>query len=596
MNKRWKIKSRGVLPYASLDYKSKVEEIIKILLNNRGLKTKKQQEEFFNPEKPWDKKVIKEIRISQKQLDKTVKRIKKAIKNKELIVVYGDYDADGICATAILWETLYSLKAKAMPFIPHREKHGYGLSEKGIDQIINDSRFQIPDSGFLIITVDNGITAHKVVEYAKEKGIDVIITDHHQRKSFQQPVSGSQNKKKLPRAKSHAPRAKYDLPKAEAIVWSDKVCGAVVAWVLAKELLENSKNSKAPIIIRELLDLAAIATITDMIPLQGPSRSIVKYGLEQLNKTERIGLKAMFEEAGLKKGEIFAWQLGFVIGPRINAMGRLVSALDSLRLLCTKDKKRAKNLAQTLGTVNRERQELTLSTFEQAKEMSIRRLEDGTKELKILIITHKSFNPGIIGLVAGRLVENFYKPAIVISKGEEFCKASVRSVKGFNIIEYLRSFEDLFEDLGGHPMAAGFTVKTSRLVEFQKKLENEAQKQINDELLKPTLEADCEIELADIKLALYNQVKNFAPFGIGNPQPSFVTKEVEVADFRQVGRDKKHLKLILKQPAIHAIAFNKGNFALKLKPNQKIDILYNIDENNWNGKKDLQIKVKDIKI
>ena len=589
MNKRWKIKNKKhLLPAAS---NQRVDEIVRLLLKNRQLKTKKQQEEFFNPRKPWDEKVIKEIGISQKELTKAVKRIKKAVKNKELIVVYGDYDADGICGTAILWETLYSLKANAMPFIPHREKHGYGLSKKGIDDILNNEAMkQLKNGSMLIITVDNGIVAHEAAKYANSKGIDVIITDHHQKKV----------KSKKLKVKS------YSLPKAQAIVWSDKVCGAVVAWVLAKEILDKSRNLKAPILIREFLDLAAIGTVADMIPLLGPNRSIVKYGLEQLNKTERIGLIAMFEEAGLKKGEIANWQLGFVISPRINAMGRLVSALDSLRLLCTKDKKRAKNLAQTLGTVNKERQELTLSTLKQAEEMSTRRLADKTKKLKILVIAHESFNPGIIGLVAGRLVERFYKPAIVISKGEEFCKASVRSISGFNIIEYLRSFEDFFEDLGGHPMAAGFTVKTSSLVKFQEKVESEAQKQISGELLKPVLEADCEIKLDDIKPALYNQIKNFAPFGIGNPQPSFITKAVEIVSFRQVGREGKHLKLTLRHPdpepcrgrriPINAIAFNKGNFALKLKSNQKIDLLYNIDENNWNSKKDLQLKVKDIKI
>ena len=584
MNKRWKIKSKSELRIKN--YELRIKKITQLLLKNRQLKTKKQQEEFFNPKKPWDEKVIKEIGISQKELSKAVKRIKQAIKNKENIVVYGDYDADGICGTAILWETLYSMKANAMPFIPHREEHGYGLSKKGIDEIIKNHPLSIIHNPSLIITVDNGIVAHKAVEYANSKGIDVIITDHHQ------------------------PQKKF--PKAKAIVWSDKVCGAVVAWVLAKEILEDNGSLKGPILIREFLDLAAIGTVADMIPLQGPNRSIVKYGLEQLNKTERIGLKAMFEEAGLKKGEIVNWQLGFVIGPRINAMGRLVSALDSLRLLCTKDKKRAKNLAHTLGTVNRERQDLTLSTFKQAEEMSICQLADEAKELKILIITHESFNPGIIGLVAGRLVERFYKPAIVISKGEEFCKASVRSVSGFNIIEYLRSFENLFEDLGGHPMAAGFTVKTSRLIEFQAKLENKAREQISDELLKPVLEADCEIKLSDVKPALYNQIKNFAPFGIGNSQPSFITKGVEVASFCQVGREKKHLKLSVKVKGptfehlkglkgrtlsnLDAIAFNQGVLAENLSPGQKINLLYNIDENNWNGKKDLQLKVKDIKI
>lgn len=533
MEKLWKIKQQ-----------LKNKNIIDILLENRGLTTKEKISEFFNPPKPWEIKLI-----DQTQIKKALFRIKKAIKNQELIIVYGDYDADGICGTAILWETLHSQKANVLPFIPDREKHGYGLSKKGIDEL----------KAKLIITVDNGIVANKAIDYAKKKGIDVIVTDHHQIK---------------------------DLPNAQSIIWSDKVCGAAVAWMLAKEL--------EPAIKTDFLDLACIATISDMMPLTGLNRSFAYFGLKELNQTKRIGLKALFEEAGLKPGLIESWQVGYIIGPRLNAMGRLESALDSLRLLCTKDNQRAQNLAVILGLTNKQCQELTIKTFEHAKENLIRQPAD-----KIIFIAHESYSAGVIGLVAGKLVEHFYKPAIVISKNKDVSKGSVRSVKGFNIIEYLRIFENqgYFEELGGHPMAAGFTVKNSLLAQVEKKLQESAQKFIKDEWLQPEVSADCEISLGDISDKLIEDIKKFEPFGQGNFQPNFVTRNVEITDCRQMGATGKHLRLCFKNGVknLQAVAFGLGEYAPKLLPGKKVDILYTVDQNSWNGKTSIQLKIRDIK-
>lgn len=579
MKKRWKIKSSLKKTNGS----ERQEEIKKILLKNRGITSKKLKEDFFDPLAPWDKKVITEIGVSKAELSKAIKRIKKAIKDKESIIVYGDYDADGISATAILWEMIYSLGAKVLPFIPHREEHGYGISKKGIDDILKKSNDQTVN---LIITVDNGIVAHESIEYANKKGIDVIVTDHHQPKL----TKVSKGKKK-----------KVNLPKAQSIVWSDKVSGAGVSWVLASELAESLGKSKK--LSKESIELAAIGTIGDLMPVIGPNRSIVKFGLLQLNKTERIGLKALIKEAILRKGKIESWHIGYILSPRLNAMGRLTTALDSLRLLCTKDHKRAEDLAVSLGMTNKERQGLTYSTFEHAKESSISQLADKTKSSKILLIADESYNQGVIGLVAGKLVEHYYRPSIVISKGKIYSKASVRSVNGFNIIEYLRTFEELYEDIGGHPMAAGFTIKTEKLSLLKKKLEELAEKKITKELLTPVLKADCEIKLSDINFQLFNQLKKFAPFGIGNPQPLFVSRELEVASFRLVGNDGKHLKMSLKDKkskaknlVFDAIAFGHGKLASKLSHDKKIDIMYTIEEDTWNGNEKLQLKVRDLKI
>ncbi len=575
--KNWEIKANSKIQNSK-------QKLLKVLLENRGLLTKQQQEEFFNPPPPWTQRITDQLKIDKRQLLKTIERIKQAISQREPIIIYGDYDADGICATAILWEALHALNAKVMPFIPSREEHGYGLSKKGIDEIINHfSKEKFNNEAVkLIITVDNGIVAHKAISYAKAKGIEVLVTDHHQKK---------------------IKNNKEDLPKAYAVIWSDKVSGAGVAWVLARVLSKHLKNQVLQ--GKEGLDLVAIGTIADMMPLLGVNRAFVRYGLRELNQTQRPGLQALFKEAGLIKGGIESWHVGYIIAPRLNAMGRIETAWDSLRLLCTKKETKALKLAEILGATNRERQLLTFETLEHAKENSKIKKESS----KIIFIAHESYNQGVIGLVAGKLVEEFYRPAIVISKGKVYSKASVRSVNGFNIIEYLRQFEDIYEDLGGHPMAAGFTIKTEKLPLLQKRLETEAQKQLAEELLIPKLFVDCEIGLSIIDLKLYAQLKKFAPFGIGNPQPTFISRKVEVVSFQQVGTEGKHLKLRLKRndPAVsqgrslkenefEAIAFNHGDLAFKLTPGQKIDILYNIEEDSWNGNHKLQLKVKDIKI
>lgn len=524
---------------------AKNQDILQLLLSNREIVGKKNIENFLNPPPP--EKI--DFGINQRSLAKAGKIIKQAIWEKKPIVVYGDYDADGICATAILWETLYKMGAQVLPFIPDREQHGYGLSKKGIDQL----------TAKLIITVDNGIVAHKAVEYANQKNIQVIITDHHQTKG--------------------------DLPCAEAIVWSDKLAGAGVAWVLANYLKPA----------QEMLDLVALATVADMVKLVGPNRSLVKFGLQKINQTKRLGLQELIKEAGLRKGKILSWQIGYILAPRLNAMGRIDSGMDSLRLLCTGNPERARKLAGILGNTNRQRQELTLETFQHI----LKKTEITHKKNKIIFVAHESYSQGIIGLVAGKLAEHYSKPAIVISQGKEFSKGSVRSVKGFDIIRYLRFFEEqgYFLELGGHPMAAGFSLQTNRLKEFEQVLYTQAQKVVQDEWLIPIIQADCEIEFEQINDKLLKILKKFEPFGMGNFQPAFVTRKVTIVDWRTIGKTGSHLKLKLAKDGygFEAVFFGAGEIK-NLEPGRQIDILYTVDENLWNGKKTIQLKIKDIKI
>src|SRR5258708_7694204 len=399
----------------------KYSDLRKQLLFNRGLSNKRQIDEFLNPKL---ENFASDLKLEQ--IDKAQKRINLAIEKQELVVVYGDYDVDGIAACAILYKSLTSLGAKVLPYIPHREKEGYGLSEIGLD-------FARDSGASLIITVDNGIVALKQAEYAKKIGLDLIITDHH-----------------LPLEKK---------PDAFAIVHSTQMCGAAVGWCLIKGLINNS-------LVKELLQFVGIATVTDLIPLTGVSRAFVVEGLEQLNKTSNLGLLALLNECSLVPGEIGTYEIGHIIGPRLNAIGRLEHAIDALRLLCTKDEVKARKLAKAICEVNTTRQQLTVEAIDQARLL----IEPNSKK-KIHVLYSPNWSPGIIGLVAGRICEEYSRPTIAISVGKSFSKGSARSVNGINIVEVIRECSDILVDVGGHKGAAGFSIANENIEKFKLKME-----------------------------------------------------------------------------------------------------------------------------
>ena len=523
--------------------------ITKALLANRGIKTKKQIGEFFNPTRP-EKISLKALGISKLEISKTIERIKIAKKKKEKVIVYGDYDADGICATAILWECLYKLGLYVLPYIPERFSEGYGLNIESIKKL----KEKDPDLG-LILTVDHGIVADKKIDVARELGIDVIITDHHEKGKT--------------------------VPKAYSIIHTTKISGSAVAWILSRELGSGSG-----------LDLAALGTISDQLALIGPNRSIAKYGLEVLRETKRPGLLCLFEEAQIKKEKIGTYEVGFIIAPRINAMGRLVHAIDSLRLLCTKDLRRARELADLVGRTNFERQKIVETVVAHAKE----KLGNEVKE-SVIVLSHESYHEGVIGLAAAKLVERFYRPAIVLSKKKDISKASARSIAGFNIIEAIRKLEGLYIEGGGHPMAAGFSIETSKIEVFAKKINEISKPLLTEEILSRKLKIDLEINFEQINSKLVERVKDFEPIGLGNFAPSFLTKKVEVLETRTVGKENTHLKLKLKKDSqvFDAIAFGLAK-THPLLSNACVDIVYSIEENIWNNQTSLQLKIKDIKI
>lgn len=516
----------------------KSEDLIEQLLLNRGIKTEQEKENFLNP------KIInfeKDLQIPG--IEKAQDRIALAIRNNELIIIYGDYDVDGISACAILYKGLTSLGAKVLPYIPHREKEGYGLSIAGLQSAKKSG-------AGLVITVDNGIVAFEQAKFAKELDLDLIITDHHLKQD--------------------------DLPTAFAIVHSTKMCGAAVAWCLIKGLIKKDLKD-------ELLQFVALATVCDLIPLVNLGRAFVVEGLQVLNTTSNLGLQALIKESGIT-ANIGSYEIGHIIGPRLNAIGRLGHAIEALRLLCTKDSTKAKILAKLLCETNITRQQMTSVAIEQA-----RLLVDNKK--KVQVLSSKEWSAGIIGLIAGRVTDEYYCPTIAIATGEVISKGSARSIDGINIVELIRKHSDILIDIGGHPGAAGFSILREHIEVFKKRLEGDA---VNlPESIERVLEIDVEVSSKQLSKTLITKLQVFEPFGMSNKKPVFVTKNMSVSDIRTVG-EGKHLKL--KADGLDVIAFGMGNLSTSLQSGQLISLAYSPELDSYSGIEKLQLKVKDIKL
>ena len=529
-------------------------ELTKILTQNLDVKDEKS---FFQPKHPLEL-TLKNVEIDSKQVKLALERIIQAHDNEGKIVVFGDYDADGVTATGILWQTLHDLGCKVTPFIPHRAKHGYGLSDKALDDLLDSDK---PD---LIITVDNGIVAHAPAKRVMDAGIDLIITDHHQPEDT--------------------------LPPALAHVHSTKLCGASVAWMLSRELMTAFKKE---IDKNWQLDLAAIATIADQVPLRGANRSFAKYGLAALRKSKRLGIRELLVQSRQQQTKLTSQAIGFSIAPRINAMGRLGHSLDALRLLLTTNKKRAQALSKTLGQTNSRRQEMTYDMFGeallQAKEM---------KDENILIVKSTHFHEGVIGLIAGRLMEKFYKPAIAITISDGIAKASARSVAGVNIVELIREVRDELLEVGGHPMAAGFGLKEEHLESVINRLQTLAREKIDPKLLEPSVEVACVLPFELMKLEAIDEVYKLAPFGQGNREPIFGFKDLKIVQILTMGSENQHLKITaLGEDGVTPIQFlywRRGYLAEKLEAGQQINVAGVLEINEWRDRRNVQVRVIDI--
>ena len=545
---RWKLKHK----LTKDDPKSRLNELRDLLLKNRGLNSDSDRDFFLNPPQPTPKTVLKHLPdLDQDQLKKAVQKIKEAIKKKRPIIIYGDYDCDGIAATAILWQTIYDLGGNTLPFIPHREKHGYGLNQSGLDDALELFEQEDP----LIITVDNGISSQKIAQDIKDSPADLIITDHHQ------------------------PPQK--LPVAQSIVHSIHTSGSAIAWLLASSLSQKTDH----------LDLAALGTVCDVLPLTGVNRMIVKAGLQKLRHTDNPGLKALCQVSAVDPKQIQTYHLGFVLGPRINASGRLDHGLKALRLLTTTNPARAKKIAQELDQLNRQRQDLTATHTRQ----TISQFTQLPQLPPILLAASSEFHEGIIGLIAAKLTERFHRPSLVVSLQDGQAKGSARSVSGVNVTELISSAEKFLTSFGGHSQAAGLSTTVDQLPSVKEALLESAQK-IDPKLFKKALSVEARLSPDDLTFDTLKMIEDLSPFGIGNPRPVFAS-QLPVADFRLVGSDKNHLKVSLKSPYkdIDVIGFYQSDKKDLLKSTDKPHLAFVLQENTFQGRTSLQLNLKDVK-
>lgn len=569
-----------ILPKIDSEFIEKYPEYSRVvlqLLYNRGLKEKEEIEAFLNPdcaENGYDPFLFQNMRAA---LELIVKHIKKG----DFIVVYGDFDADGVTASAILAETLSTLKANVDVYIPDRASEGYGLNNQAIDLLAQAG-------AKLIITVDNGIRGKDEVEYAKSLGIDVIITDHHQ---------PSEDESELPDCLIINPMAKGEKYPFKYLA------GVGVAFKLAKALIGEAKleESVKKKLEENILDLAAIGTVADCVTVLGENRIIIKEGLKIINKQNRVGLDELIKQAQVN-GRIDAWNIGWQIAPRLNAAGRLEHANTAFELLTTKNKQEAQAIAARLNGKNIERQKITNEIAEYCKQVVEKELGDD----KILILADpaiisgtNSWPEGVIGLVAGRLCEQYNRPVLVITEGHGEIKGSGRSIEEFNIIKALEEIKEFFLRFGGHAQACGFTLKSKdNLPDFIKKMKRIADAILKDIDLRPRVVVEAELDLEEVSEELIKDMEKFAPFGEDNERPRFASRNAVIRDIMTMGIDGRHVKFRMgntQAGGFWAVAFNQAETWQDLRIGDKVDIVYYAEMNEFNGRREAQLKVVDIK-
>ena len=554
MNKRarWKI-----LPQVPDEYlnASELSPLVAQLLYNRGIKLE-EIDPFFSADRRLEGNPFLLPDISR-----AVSRVYKAVLDREKIAVYGDFDVDGVTATVILVEGLSRLGAEVITYIPDRLNEGHGLKISAMEKLqaqgVN-----------LVITVDCGVTDLVEVKKAREMGMDMIITDHHI------PLGS------LPRA-----IAVIDPKRKDSVYPYPDLAGAGVAFKLLQALFHKDSREKW---LSRLMDLVVLATVTDLVTLVGENRYLVKAGLRELNNSSHVGIQEMVKLAGLRLGELDAEDISWVIGPRLNAAGRMDNASTSYQLLTTQSSEEARLLALELEEKNAERQKLTNEVLSRAKEKLAAKLN-----LPVLIDSDESYSIGVIGLVAGKLADEFYKPTIIISLGSELCQGSCRSIPEFDVTVALEECHSLLNTFGGHPLAAGFTVTRQNLAQLEERLTNLATDQLGHLELRPELVIDAELPLAVLAGETFNLIQKLSPFGWGNPQPTFLTRQVEVIECRNFGNQGEWLRLKLKQGNVTWQAVDFESRRTREEITSHIDIVYNLEKSRWNGEEVLGLNLRD---
>lgn len=558
--KRW-LTAPSIAPEVSTALDS-YHPILRQLLFNRSIFTAAQADSFLNA-----KPLADDDPLGIADMGVTVDRIESAIRAREPVAVYGDYDTDGVTATALLVQTLSALGADARPYIPNRFDEGYGLNTEALTAL------KAQGVG-LVITVDCGIRSLEEAAHAKKIGLDLIISDHHH-------LGDS-----LPEALAVINPKRADDTYAEKML-----AGVGLAYKIAQALVR--RRNPQPINGSDVLDLVALGTVADLAPLTGENRALVRKGLSVLNKAKREGIKSLLSMAGVKPGAVDAGTIGFTLGPRLNAAGRLESALAAYDLLMTQDHAAADDLAGKLNHQNRERQELTKQITAQARELALAaKLSDDTP---FLFAAHESFNAGVVGLAAARLTEEFYRPAAVASIGESETKGSARSIKEFHITEALDACADLLIRHGGHAAAAGFTVANENVGALAERLRQVAAEKLAGEDLRAALRVDMNAQPADLTLELAKELRQLEPCGYGNPAPLFSAHGLEPRYPKAIGGDGTHLKVYLFDGTrtVEAIAFRQAHWLANMP--KRVDVVFALELNEWKGETRLQMNVKDMR-
>ncbi len=582
MDKRWVLKDMPDKELVEqLSKELNINKKLAVLLAQRGVSNFEEARSFFRPQ-------LSDLHdpFLMKDMDKAVERIRKALDAGEKIMIYGDYDVDGTTAVSIVYSFLRTFHKKIDFYIPDRYDEGYGISFKGID-------FAVENEYKLLIALDCGIKAVEKVEYAKQKGLDIIIGDHH-------------------RPGDTIPDAVAVLdPKQNHCQYPYKeLSGAGVGFKLIQAMsmvLDIDKENAF-----YYLDLVSISIAADVVQITGENRVLSYYGLKNINKSPRIGVKSLLKSAGIEKKmslgseQYFKKRIGindlvFVLGPRINAAGRIDSAIDSVRLLISNNKEYAAKLGKQINELNTTRRELDSNITRDALNILDKDIESTTK--KATIVFRKEWHKGVVGIVASRLIDVYYRPTIVLTESDGLITGSARSIKGFDVYDAIDSTNHLLENFGGHKYAAGLAIKPENFDAFCKEFNSYAEENISDDMLVPEIEIDTELFISDINFNFYKVLKQFAPFGPGNMSPVFVTNNViDTGYAKLVGRKEgaKHLKFSVVHPdrtgnPIPAIAFNQAHHYEKMQQGIPFNICYHIDENTWLGTTTLQLRVLDIK-
>ncbi len=569
MQKNWNILAH---PHKELFNKyPNLHWVVLQLLYNRGVIQQNQQQQikdFLNPDfkNRYDPFLLKDMKDA-------VDLIVDHIKTQKKILIYGDYDADGITSVALLSNILKKLHAQADVYIPNRVSEGYGLNNEAIDG------FAAKGVG-LIITVDTGIKNKEEVEYARSLGIKVLVTDHH-----------IPAEEELPNYLIINPHIGYENYPYKYLA------GVGVVFKLISALISKTKLSAddKKILLKSGLDLVAIGTVADCVPLRDENRILVKEGLKILNNTKRLGLQALIEASGLnnKNKKLESGSISFQLAPRLNASGRLGGTEDVVDLLLTRDKKEATKIAQNLNQKNTQRQKMTqdiVYSIEASLEAG------GLESEKIIIaVNHypRQWSEGVVGLVAGKICEKYYKPTLVITKVGDKYKGSGRSIQEFNIIEAISGCSDVLEKYGGHAAACGFSLSDYNWESFNKKIKKIAKKELKGVDLKPKLNIDAEVNINDIDYNFVQELSKMAPFGEQNPTPVFVSKNILIKDIVIMGTDGRHIKFRFN--GYWALAFGKAEALNNFKIGDKVDIVYSVEFNNFNNNTEVQMKLWDIR-